>query len=153
MKKFALSIAIASLFMTSCRNAICKRGTVADHAEFIPKDTAARMVQSYLNSIQYSANDTDLRSITINASDLRFYLDSLTVSNSISNIEIKLAHTLAYIKAGGENTPAGYRSDALTFIIVGKNPAGQYVYADNNVIDRGTPCPTNCPNNWSPLFK
>jgi hypothetical protein len=109
---------------------------------FIPIDSANKMINSYLYSINYSSNDSDVRSFTINADSLRAYLNS----SGIKSIKISLAHTLAYINAGNEGRYAGYQSGALTIIISGYNSTGDYVYFNgSNVLDHASPCPTSCP--------
>lgn len=118
---------------------------ISSHPEFIPVDTAAKMTGSYLSSINYQTNDTNLRSVIFSAAALRYYLDSLPNSDSIKSIEISFAHTLNFINSGNQGVFAGYNRNALTLVIKGLNQSGQYIYADNHVINRGTPCPLNCP--------
>ncbi len=114
--------------------------------QFISQDSANKMLLSYLNSISYQQNDTDLRSIIFDADSLRAYL----ANTSISKVKIMFAHTLNYINNGGQNQNAGYQSGALTLIIAGYDTSGNYVYynyGDSSVkmvLDYGRPCPTSC---------
>lgn len=112
---------------------------------FINLDSANKMLLSYLNSINYTQNDSDLRSIIIDANALRAYLNSEQGQN-ITKMKLMFAHTLDYINNGGQNQNAGYRSGELTLILAGYSGAGNYIYyTGNKVLDHGTPCPTICP--------
>lgn len=115
--------------------------------DFIRVDTANKMIASYLNSINYTQNDTDLRSLIIDADTLRTYL----ANSSIKKVKIMFAHTLAYINSGHGNQPAGYKNTALTTVIAGYDASGNYVFyrypesSVDMVLDHSMPCPTNCP--------
>jgi len=114
--------------------------------DVIPIDSANKMVGSYLNSINYVANDSDVRSFSINASLLRSYLDSLSGSSTIAGLKVFLAHKLSYINNGNANKNCGYSNNGLTLILAGYTTTGNYVYYNNNlVIDNSMACPTNCP--------
>jgi len=141
------------ILLASCHNkkSSVKAGSKTAYEAFIPVDSAKKMVSSYLTSINYQANDTELRSITISAAELRYYLDSLPNSSNIKNVEIKFAHKLSYINSGNKDKPAGLKTRALTVILVGLDQTGEYIYANDNVINRGTPCPFNCAN-ANPMF-
>ena len=142
--KTPIFILCSAVFLCSCR--VSSKGPVVEHAALVPVDSATKMVDSYLNSINFEQNDSDIRSISFSAKELRYYLDSLPESANIQTVNIKLAHNLNYINNGGKNQPGGYNRSALTMIIVGVDLSGNYIFADGNkVIDRGTPCPTNCP--------
>jgi len=119
------------------------RCTDTAHYQFIPMDSANRMINSYLYSINYTMNDTDLRSLSINADSIRLYLNS---NPGISSVKLMFAHTLNYINSGGEGQYAGYQSGALTIIMAGYDRSGNYIYMPTGmVIDHATPCPASCP--------
>lgn len=115
-----------------------------EQSTFIPIDSANKMISSYINSIDYKHNDSDLISIRYNARDLRKMLDSMVGSETITEVQIKLAHTLNYINDGHANQPAGYNKDALTFVLIGINAQGDYVNASTATVDFGKPCPSHC---------
>lgn len=115
-----------------------------EQSSFISIDSANKMISSYINSIDYKHNDSDVQSITYNARDLRKMLDSMVASETVTEVQIKLAHTLSYINDGHANQPAGYNKDALTFVLVGINAQGDYVNAGTAVVDFGRPCPSHC---------
>ena len=111
----------------------------------ISLDSANKMLLSYLNSINYHVNDTDLRSVIFDASQLRNYLSN----PMITNVKLMFAHTLDYINSGGKNNYAGYKSGALTLIVACYDANGNYVYDNaasySTVLDYGMPCPSSCP--------
>ncbi len=112
------------------------------NSAFIPKDVANQMINSYLYSINSSANDSDVRSFSINADSLRAYLSD----PSVKSVKLILAHTMSYISAGNSGLYAGYQSGAMTIIVAGYNESGTYVYHGGNyVLDHCTPCPFSCP--------
>jgi hypothetical protein len=111
-------------------------------SKFIPLDSANKMIGSYLNSINASTNDSDVRSFTVNADSLRAYLSD----NSVKNIKIVFAHTLKYINSGYGNQNAGYQSGAMTMIIAAYDGSGNYVYHGGQVLDHIAPCPYTCPS-------
>ena len=117
---------------------------------FITIDSANKMISSYINSINYPSNDSDLCSVTFDADELRALLDS----PSVTRIQIKLSHTLNYINQGKQNIPAGYKSGALTFLISGVNNAGNTVLYNNMILNFARPCPTLCPSGTAgaPLY-
>lgn len=115
-----------------------------EQSTFISIDSANKMISSYINSIDYMNNDSDVQSITYNARDLRKMLDSMIASETITEVQIKLAHKLSYINDGHANQPAGYNKDALTFVLVGINAQGDYVNAGTAVVNFGRPCPSHC---------
>lgn len=116
-----------------------------EQSTFIPIDSANKMISSYINSIDYKHNDSDLVSVRVNAQDLRKMLDSMVGSETITEVQIKLAHKLSYINDGHANQPAGYNKDALTFVLIGINAQGDYVNASTAIMDHSIPCPENCP--------
>ncbi|HLO38097.1 MAG TPA: hypothetical protein VK173_06405 [Lacibacter sp.] len=107
-------------------------------------DTANIMINSYLNSINYTQNDSSLHSVIINADALRAYLNS-PGGQTVHNLKIMLAHTMNYINNGGKDQYAYYNSGELTFILVGFNDSGNYVINGDKVLDHGSPCPVACP--------
>lgn len=114
--------------------------------DVIPVDSANKMIGSYLNSINYTGNDSDVRAFTLNASLLRLYLDSLTGSSTITGLKVFLGHRLSYISNGYANKNCGYNNNGLTLILAGYTSSGNYVLINNNlVIDNSMACPTNCP--------
>jgi hypothetical protein len=111
-------------------------------SEFIIKDSADRMIGSYLSSLNPKTADSSLRSVSFDASDLRSYL----LDSSITGIKISLAHTLEYINNGGAGINAGYNYKALTLIISAYDANGNFRFFNtNNVLDFARPCPNNCP--------
>src|SRR5436305_263075 len=74
-------------------------------SRFIKVSDANLMISSYLNSINSTANDSDIRSFSIDADSLRAYLSN----SSIKNVKISFAHTLSYISAGNGGKYAGYQ--------------------------------------------
>lgn len=116
--------------------------TVLTDPNLIPVDTANKMISSYLRSLDGS--DDNLRSLILNAETLRQYLKD----SSIKKIKVMFAHTQNYINSGHGGEASGMKSGSLTIVLVGFGSDGNYVYPpgdSNKVIDRATPCPTNCP--------
>lgn len=113
---------------------------------FIPVDSADTLIKSYLTSINYQSQDTDVRSFIIDANALRQYL---TAGNGeqITNLKIMLAHNADYIQSGHYGQPCGYSKNGLTVVLAGYGSNGNYIYAPGNkVLDYSMPCPANCPN-------
>jgi len=159
MKKSAivLSILLASVSLTACQNTDSQQNgdkkqqslaaasipeNVKNH--FIPVDSANKMIQSYLSSIEITDTaNPQLQSLIMNADALREYLKD----TSIKEIKVMFAHTLDYINSGHEGQNAGYKSGALTIVFSGYNSQGNYVLAPGNLVPDGTkPCPPLCPN-------
>ena len=116
------------------------------YPDVITLDTANKMLSSYLSSINYQSNDTDLKSVTFNAGLLRKYLDSVDGGTQIVGLKVMFAHTLSYINTGHGNQKAGYKSGALTLLIAGYKSNGDYVFLPTStIVDNSIPCPTNCP--------
>lgn len=114
--------------------------------ELITLDSGNKMITSYLNSIDYTVNDTDTRSIIIDACQLRTLLNDTANNKTVKQIKISFAHTLSYINAGHGNQKAGYKAGAFTVILTGVDNSGNYFYYPGDyAIDRGSSCPTNCP--------
>ncbi|OJU76478.1 MAG: hypothetical protein BGO09_16275 [Bacteroidetes bacterium 47-18] len=110
-------------------------------ANFISKDSANRMIQSYLSSIDAVDAQEQLNSLILDADDIRTYLSD----TAIRGVKIMFAHTLEYINSGNEGLPAGLESGALTVILAGYNSRGNYVFAPGmRVLNKARPCPTKC---------
>lgn len=115
-------------------------------SQFITKDSANKMIQSYLTSINYQQNDTDIKCFIVDADSLRKYLND-TSKGKITSVKLMFAHTLAYINAGGYGINAGYQTGAITIIVAGFDANNNYIYANQNmVLDHMKPCPYNCPS-------
>ena len=113
----------------------------------IHKDSANLMIGSYLESIDDS-NGADLRSISFDADQLRFYLNDST-RGKIDRLKIMFAHTQEWIGNGNTGVPAGLKAGKLTVILAGYDKFGNYVYIGpdaNHVLDYGHGCPIYCPS-------
>jgi hypothetical protein len=116
-------------------------------SRFIAVDSANKMIGSYLKSIDYTVNDTDLQSLIIDVNQLRSYIDSMPTSASITSIKLMFAHTLAYANSSRTGTYAGYNDSAMTLVIAAYDANGNYVlYIGNTVLDYAQPCPPICPS-------
>ena len=149
MRKQLLTITTLIIYcLTACRSKTDTCGTKTDSfSVFIPVDTANKMLASYLTSINYSQNDTDLQSLTVDAGQLRSYLNAGTASDPITSIKLMFAHTLAFANSSRSGANAGYKNNALTIIIAAVKANGDYVYyTGNTVLDYTAPCPTHCPS-------
>lgn len=117
----------------------------ADYSQAISIADANSMIQSYLTSIDYPNNDSDLRSLTFDADTLRSYLND-TTHGRIVTLKLMLAHTPAYMQ-NSYGKPAGLKAGAITLVIVGLDENDRYIYnRDNKVYDHGHPCPSLCDN-------
>jgi len=115
--------------------------TTTPHASFIHKDTANRMLESYLTSVGYPEMEDSLRSWQVASEALR----DLLMDETITELKISLAHSLDFINGGKFGQPAGFSPAALTLIISGVNASGNTVfYPTNKVVNRMYPCPPNC---------
>lgn len=109
----------------------------------IPKDTANKMISSYITSLNGNTDNINLYSLIIDADQLRLYLSN----TNIKHVKLMFAHTLDYINSGHGGQNCGYKSGALTLIIAGYDADNNYVYYDGNMLmDRLNPCPTACPS-------
>lgn len=114
----------------------------AQPSTFITIDSANKMIQSYLTSINYPDNKDSLLSLSLNANDLRTYL----ADTSITDIKLMFAHRLDYINAGDSGKYCGYSTHGLTLVVAAFNSLGNYVFHNGtHVMDYATPCPYNCP--------
>jgi hypothetical protein len=160
MKKICLLITAAAMIFAACHcdNHCPKPPFKAPapkvpygNSSFIPVDSANKMLLSYLNSVNYQQNDTDLDCLTVDADTMRAYL----ANPNVKKIKLMLAHTLEYINAGGGNQNCGYQTGALTIIMACYDSANNYVYyqapgsATNMVLDHAMPCPSNCAHGGS----
>lgn len=106
----------------------------------IPVDTANKMINSYIKSLEDS--DGNLHSFSLDAETLREYLKD----TSIKKVKVMFAHTQSYINSGHEGQPSGMKSNALTIVLAGYRSDGTFVIAPGDkVLDRAQPCPTICP--------
>ncbi|HVW99813.1 MAG TPA: hypothetical protein VHA52_05200, partial [Candidatus Babeliaceae bacterium] len=142
---FTATTAAILLTVISCGKAVnsSQNGSnvfASDSSHFISIDSANKMLGSYLNSINYTTNDTDLQSMVIDVASLRKYIDSMPGSDSITQLKLMFAHTLNYATLHA-NTNAGYKSGALTIIIAASSVHGNYVLYNNQVMDYSSPCP------------
>ncbi len=122
-----------------------KMETMSYSVNFIPIDSANKMINSYLLSIETGVTPLvpDLHSLILNADAIRAYLSN----TDISNVKIMFAHTLDYINNSNNGVHCGYESGALTVIIAGYDEDGDYVYYDtDNVLNKSNPCPIQCPS-------
>jgi hypothetical protein len=112
----------------------------ADYSQPIPIDDANNMIQSYLTSINYPNNQTDLRSLTFDADTLRAYL----ADGRIKTLKFMLAHQPGYA-ATNYGMNAGMKANAITMVIVGLNESEQYIYNGNDMVyEHFRPCPDHC---------
>lgn len=162
MKRVAFAFAIVAAF-TACTDPSSQQdnptgdstapgittlgGSGDSNAAFIQKDTANKMIRSYLTSVGAPGNDSNLRSLILDASSLRSYLNTDPEGKKITKMKVMFAHTQSYINAGNTGRNCGYKSGALTVVLAGYDSAGNYVlYPGNMVMDRAVPCPSNCPS-------
>lgn len=111
-------------------------------------DTANRMIQSYLTAINSTVNTEEIRSLEFDADVLRAYLAQHLASKNkrIEKIKFIFAHSLDYVNSGNAGKRPDTNSHALTFVIVGVDSAGNYVYTKNGAaLDFAQPCPPRCP--------
>lgn len=116
-----------------------------DPSSFIPVDSANKMLESYLGSINYPQNDSAVISFTFSISELRRLLDSVDHPDSLKDIQIRLAHSLEYINSGHQNMNAGYNKNALRLLISGVDTKGNTILLNNQVMNHSIPCPNSCP--------
>lgn len=131
-------------------------GTTDSFSRFIPKDSANKMITSYLNSIGDSTsgtvtNDSDLRSLIIDVKALSDYCkQSSAAGYKPVKMKLMFAHTLDYINSGRGNQNCGYQSGKLTLVVALYDSMGNYIYMNGNcVLDDLQPCPTVCPTTGS----
>lgn len=116
-------------------------------SERISMDTANRMIGSYLESINYTTNATDLQSMTFDADTMRHFLQN----SDVVKLHFVIAHRDTYINAGFFGSYCGAAASGLTFIIFGLDNAGEIIYTSNGMVMEHTrPCPAYCTN--SPML-
>ena len=104
---------------------------------------ANNMIQSYLTSISYPDNNTNLRSMTFDADTMRNFLNN----SAVVNLKFIVAHRDSYINSGKYGTYCGTNATGFTFVILGLNSSNQIIYTSNNMVMEHTrPCPTFCSN-------
>jgi hypothetical protein len=120
-------------------------GDPAGMRSFINKDSANRMISSYLESIPMADQSTSLASLIIDADSLRAYLNDTSLH--IKKVKIMFAHTLPYINSGNYGVFAGYGIGKLTTVLAGYDSSNNYrFWGGNAVMDNGRPCPNTCPS-------
>lgn len=149
MKMYSKLIALALFIgLVSCGDT---KQNVKDHSEscsninsYLPIDSANKMISSYLNSIQYQNNDTDVRSFIVDANALRCYLNSEEGLN-VSNLKISFAHNASTAYSADSNVNCGYNGKHLAIVITGFDTLGNNVIHPKGLcFDRGV---------WKPLFQ
>ena len=111
---------------------------------FINRDSANRMISSYLESIAAPAQSNSLASLIIDADSLRAYLNDTSLH--IKKVKIMFAHTLPYINSGNYGLFAGYGRGKLTTVLAGYDDNNNYMYwGGSAVMDNFRPCPNSCP--------
>jgi len=150
MRKSIIALAVSAITaLSACHESgpvLPKTASADSYSHFIVIDSANKMLGSYLNSINYTDNDTDVQSLIVDVHQLRKYIDSIPGSDTISHIKLMFAHTLNYANSSHAGTNAGYNSNALTVIISAYGPNGTYMfYSGNMVLDYTQPCPPICP--------
>lgn len=153
MKKMSFTVLLLFLELTACKITSSDSGdttkaqtkfTLTDYSRPILIDTANRMIQSYLDGINYTVNTQEVRSLIFDADVLRNYIND-TTQGIIKNVKFIFAHTLDYIHSGHEGQRPDTNNHALTMIIVGVDQNGNYVYTpDNKAMDFLQPCPPQC---------
>ena len=131
MKMYLKLIALALFIgLVSCgdtkRNVKDQSENCSNVNSYIPIDSANKMISSYLNSIQYQNNDTDVRAFVVDANALRCYLNSDEGLN-VSSLKISLAHNASTSYSADSNVNCGYNQKHLTVIISGIDTLGNYV--------------------------
>lgn len=166
-KKMFLFVIAVSIFIFSCTSGGNRTGNATagnsdttvgtgdstigsgedSFCNFIPKDSANKMINSYLGSITSTANDSDLYSLIVDVAKLNAYLNTTgTAGQKPTKLKIMFAHTLDYINGGGQNRNCGYKSGKLTMVLAAYDSAGNYIYMNGNkVLERLQPCPSYCP--------
>ncbi|RYY24230.1 MAG: hypothetical protein EOO04_13330 [Chitinophagaceae bacterium] len=122
-----------------------------DYSQRISKDSANKMIQSYLNSINYGTNDSTLRYLTFDADSMRNFLND-TSKGKIATIKFVVAHTLEYANSPKYGQDAKFRGEAITLVMVGLDENDQYIYTgDNKVYEHFRRCPSECLNQSATL--
>jgi hypothetical protein len=118
----------------------------SNYSQQIARDTANRMIESYLASVNYPGSNTGLRSLSFDADTLRSYLND----NRIVTLRFALAHTQSYMNSGHYGQNSGTNAGSLTLVIIGLDQNDNFIYSSKNMVyDNMLPCPTFCPDNYS----
>lgn len=113
----------------------------ADYSASIPVDSANRLIESYLTSVEYPSNELSLRSLTFSGDSLRAYLSN----PNVKTIKFMLAHQPEYVNTGHFGVYAGMNPEALTLVIAGLDENGNFVLNNQNeVYEHCAPCPFIC---------
>lgn len=137
MKMYSKLIALALFIgLVSCgdtkRNVKDQSENCSNVNSYIPIDSANKMISSYLNSIQYQNNDTDVRAFVVDANAIRCYLNS-NAGKNVVNLKVFLAHNAEYANSLDSNKNCGYNVKGLTLVITGFDSLGNYVIYPNGV--------------------
>lgn len=148
---------VAAFLVTGCQNQTSSRDknlkgvnalyTDADTAfsKPITIDSANKMIQSYLVSINPTDNPNAIKSLIFDASVLRDYLNN-DQDGEITHLKMVFAHTLDYINSGHYGQRPDSNQQALTLVLVGYGADENYIYHDGNLaFDFCQPCPRECP--------
>lgn len=109
----------------------------------IPVDSANKMINSYITSLNGNSGNEYLYSLIADADELREYLNA---NGSVKHVKLMFAHTLSYINSGHGGENCNTKAGKLTLIIAGYDASGNYVIGNNGVMDNLQPCPINCPS-------
>lgn len=143
-----------SIFLTACEQAdsptdsvpVKKGSSTYSMVSAIPLDSANKMINSYLTSVNSDTDSTKIQSLIFEAEPLRFYLNSMAESENITHVKLMFAHSLDYINSGQGGTNAGYQTGAFTIIISGYDEAGNYIfYPGGTALNKASFCPIACP--------
>ena len=110
------------------------------NVNFIPKEQANQMINSYLRSVGYPGKDDEVRSWLLDAAAIREYLSD----TSIVRFKVFLGHTMDWINAGNGGVRPGPGEFPNTLILVGVNRQGKYQLVRGKVMDNAAPCPQLC---------
>jgi len=140
---FKLLIIVSSFGFISCHNNVTNSKSTNENCSsvnaYIPIDSANKMISSYLNSIHYQNNDTDVRSFIVDANALRCYLNS-EEGQHVSNLKISLAHNITTTYSVDSNVNCGYNGKHLTIVITGFDTLGNYVIYPRGLCYDRTQC-------------
>lgn len=115
----------------------------------IHRDSANKMIQSYLTSIHPDINSDELKSLIFDAGLLRNYLND-TTHGKIMHLKMIFAHTPAYINSGHFGLRPDSNTSAITLVLAGYGADGNYIYYNEDyVMDFCQPCPRECPETGS----
>lgn len=140
--KVVIGMLLAACLMMACR----PNERTTTPPGMITIDSANKMIVSYLNSINAATNDSDVRSMILDADAFRAYLNDPTIGSQVTHFKVSIAHTLSYINSGHDGQYAGYQSGALSLVVSGLDVNGNYVhYPGGLTINNASHCPPSCP--------